>query len=302
MYVMRNELYEVLLLQPDATTSTPVSKTWTSAQSSECLREPPSRRNASPEDPHQTDLESWKNLKDFRLQFFSFKISTLIPDQKNCIKVAFSHTVHARIFTDMSFEDLNLFDVSKVSSLKTQCYALIAFINGIWQLGLTTLTTSWFQEGEDLDDLLAEINEELPSEEEDEDIDPTLTNVQRRVINLVMLWLLSSSGMLQINATKLRANPINQWFSAFSGPDKMFFEVFCPGSWEPLCAKWPILCNLIWHNIVYSMASRFIFKNTLFQLQLFTSLTNYIEVRSCDWTSCVVRCPVVWRPVINSFH
>ncbi len=33
-----------------------------------------------------------------------------------------------------------------------------------------------------MDDLLAEINEELPSEEEDEDIDPTLTNVQRRVM------------------------------------------------------------------------------------------------------------------------
>jgi len=43
------------------------------------------------------------------------------------------------------------------------------------------VVTSWFQEGEDLDDLLAEINEELPSEEEDDDIDPTLTNVQRRV-------------------------------------------------------------------------------------------------------------------------
>jgi hypothetical protein len=41
-----------------------------------------------------------------------------------------------------------------------------------------------FQEGEDLDDLLAEINEELPSEEEDEDVDPTMTNVQKRVISI----------------------------------------------------------------------------------------------------------------------
>ncbi len=49
----------------------------------------------------------------------------------------------------------------------------------MWQL--ICATSSGFQEGEDLDDLLAEINEELPSEEEDEDIDPTLTNVQRRV-------------------------------------------------------------------------------------------------------------------------
>jgi hypothetical protein len=37
------------------------------------------------------------------------------------------------------------------------------------------------QDGEDLDELLAEINEELPSEEEDEDADPYLTNVQKRV-------------------------------------------------------------------------------------------------------------------------
>ena len=37
------------------------------------------------------------------------------------------------------------------------------------------------QDGEDLDDLLAEINEELPSEEEDEDADPYMTNVQKRV-------------------------------------------------------------------------------------------------------------------------
>jgi hypothetical protein len=42
-----------------------------------------------------------------------------------------------------------------------------------------------FQEGEDLDDLLAEINEELPSEEEDEDVDPTMTNVQKRVISIL---------------------------------------------------------------------------------------------------------------------
>jgi hypothetical protein len=35
-----------------------------------------------------------------------------------------------------------------------------------------------------LDDLLAEINEELPSEEEDEDVDPTMTNVQKRVISI----------------------------------------------------------------------------------------------------------------------
>ena len=70
----------------------------------------------------------------------------------------------------------------------------------ISDVALTTVTTSWFQEGEDLDDLLAEINEELPSEEEDEDIDPTLTNVQRRVMNRLLFALLSSAK-LQINAT-----------------------------------------------------------------------------------------------------
>ena len=47
---------------------------------------------------------------------------------------------------------------------------------------------SWcFQDGEELEDLLAEINEELPSEEEDEDIDPTLTMVQKKVGNRVTI-------------------------------------------------------------------------------------------------------------------
>ena len=34
---------------------------------------------------------------------------------------------------------------------------------------------------------MAEINEELPSEEEDEDIDPTLTMVQKKVGNRVTI-------------------------------------------------------------------------------------------------------------------
>ncbi len=38
-----------------------------------------------------------------------------------------------------------------------------------------------------MEDLLAEINEELPSEEEEEEGDPNLTNVQRRVITIFNL-------------------------------------------------------------------------------------------------------------------